>query len=103
MSDEKKAPTVTDEELLSALHEAVEATFPKIKDTPLHNLLSLMVDRLVETSSIFNEHSHPVYGVSTESDEYTSAGTGHTSEPASDGAWGCTYPQRIGEKKRNDF
>jgi len=91
--------SISDDELLTAFAEARN----DIYDGPLKNLLEMIVDRLIETGKVFNEHEHPVSGVRTESCEYYSAGDGHTGTPAARGGYGCGKAQRIGHKREDDY
>jgi hypothetical protein len=91
----KEETRVTDEELISALKHFQQSSGKRSSD-PLYKLLDLVVDRLVETSTVFNDHEHPVRGVRMDSCEYYSAGDGHTGSPASAGGYGCNKEQRIG-------
>lgn len=93
-----KNETVTDEELIEAL-EKVKRTC-SFSGGSLHSLLSLVVDRLVETAEVFNGHEHSVSGVRTESCEYYSAGDGHTGTPQERGGYGCGKNQRIGSSEK---
>lgn len=93
MQDDKHE-IITDDELLEALAEVRN----DIHDGPLKRLLGLVVDRLIETSTVFNEHEHGVHGVTTESSDYYSAGEGRTGTPSSAGAYNCEKDQRIGIK-----
>ena len=94
----------TNDELKEALDEYVLQNASRLgpRCGPLAKLLEHLVNRAIETGQVFNSHTHPVSVDLRGDDYYTSAGNGHTSEPAKAGAYGCDSPIRIGEKKRND-
>ena len=89
---------VTDEELQKALKFVKARRQSAFAD--LHpdvaKLLELVVDRLIETSTVFNQHEHVVSDVQPESDDYHTAGSGRTGAPASEGGYGCERAIRIG-------
>ncbi|RJR12837.1 hypothetical protein C4588_01675 [Candidatus Parcubacteria bacterium] len=90
---------VTNEDLGKALSNSLKKE-PLKSQPELSQLLSMIVNRLIETSEKFNSHGHPTQ-TSFRGDEYESAGDGFADTPAHKGSYGCHYGIAIGREQRD--
>jgi len=79
----------------AALKEYLSDTLKLIQNDKLAKLLTLIIDRLIETSNKFNVHQHYVK-INPNGNEYVSDNSGVTDEPCKRGPYGCNDIIKIG-------